>query len=366
MFRIARIMSLSSLNLTASQRNVFAASAAIQTYVAAILNQEDIKLDALPDLPKHQQAARQHATKWNEQVLPALIKTNADVIDFANGFAAFYDTLMKLVDGAEVGERDSVVKFNEGLTLLRNNVSRQEAGVAFTQTQLQDLKGKLSVDHISFNKDVATATKIVEGNLGEVETITKQIDEINAQLHKMIGVMAGGAVGIVGGVVLVVVGSVATIETQGVASGLILAGVGTLVGGIGSEITGGVEFSLAVEREKELQIKLADDKKEIGILKHIQSLLDGFVAQLDNATRSIGVLLQQWKLLSEDLAQVIAALESSAGSLGLKTMLSKAKADWEEALDLARKIQPSGKMPIKSVNNLLDVIHTGQKLQRSS
>ena len=64
-------MSLSSLNLTASQKNVFAASAAIQTYAAAILNQEDIKLNALSDLPKHQQVARQHARKWNEQVLPA-------------------------------------------------------------------------------------------------------------------------------------------------------------------------------------------------------------------------------------------------------------------------------------------------------
>ena len=359
-------MSLSSLNLTASQKNVFAASAAIQTYAAAILNQEDIKLNALPDLPKHQQVARQHARKWNEEVLPALVKTNADVIDFANGFAAFYHTLMKLVDGVDAGDKDSVTKFNEGLTLLRNNVSFKEASADFSQTQIQDLKGKLNVDYISFNKDVAAATKILEGNHGELQTITKQIDEINVQLHKMIAVMAGGAVGIVGGVVLVVVGSVATIETQGVASGLILAGVGTLVGGIGSEITGGVEFGLAVEKEKELQIKLADDKKEIGILKHIQSSLDGFVSQLDNAIRSIGVLQQQWKLLSKDLAQVIATLETSPCSLGLKAMLSKAKADWEEALDLARKIQPSGKMPIKSVNNLLDVIHIDQNLQRSS
>ena len=266
----------------------------------------------------------------------------------------------------EAGDNDSVIKFNKGLTLLRNNVSHKEASATFSQTQIQDLKGKLSVDHISFNKDVAAATNILEGDHGELQTITKQIDEVNAQLHEMIVVMAGGAVGIVGGVVLVVVGSVATIETQGVASGLVLAGVGTLVAGIGSEITGGVEFGLAVEKEKELQIKLADDKKEIGILKHIQSLLDGFVSQLDNTIRSIGVLQQQWKLLSENLAQVIATLETSPRSLGLKAMLSKAKADWEEALDLARKIKPSGKMPIKSVNNLLDFIHIEQNLQRSS
>ena len=296
-------MSLFPKKLLESQKNVFSASAAVQTYSAAILRQEDVKLDCLPQLPNHQKASRQLANKWNEQVLPTLIKTNAEVIDFANGFAAFYETLIKLAQEIKVGDGSSIIKFTEGLDLLQKSLIEKEANAKFSQTELQNLKESLGVDYKSLCKDVAVATRTLEGKHGELETISKELDEITTQLNQLTGVMAGGAVGIVGGVVMVVVGSIATIETQGVASGLILAGVVALLGGISSEITGGVEFGLAVQREKDLQTKLASEKNEIGILKHVQSLIDGFATQLDNTISAIGVFQQQWRLLAEEIGR---------------------------------------------------------------
>jgi len=47
-------MSLSAPQLIVAQKNVLADSAAVQTYVAAILRQPEIKLDQLPDLPNFQ------------------------------------------------------------------------------------------------------------------------------------------------------------------------------------------------------------------------------------------------------------------------------------------------------------------------
>ena len=96
------IMSLSSPQLIVAQKDVFDASAAVQTYVAAILRQPDIKLDQLPDLPNYQKTARQHAQNWQDQVLPAIITTNADIVDYANSFDSFFGTLVNL---AEKGQK---------------------------------------------------------------------------------------------------------------------------------------------------------------------------------------------------------------------------------------------------------------------
>lgn len=358
-------MPLSTPQLIVSQKDVFDASAAVQTYVAAILRQPDIKLDQLPDLPNFQKTARRHAQNWLDQVLPAIITTNTDIIDYANGFASFIENLVKLAGKIDAGDKSHVKEFNQGLVLLKNNLSRKDAQAKYTETQLQNFKAEVSGDHKNFNEEATVATKKIEGTDGELAKISAQIDTINGQLHTYIGAMARGGVSMVGGVVMILVGSFAEIETAGLSTGLIVAGTGLLVGGIGAEITGGVEYSLALKERKVLQEQLAADKQGIGILKHVQTLLNGFVSQTNSAIRAVGVLREQWNLLSDDLDQVIADLDKDPGSLGLVAMLATAKGDWENALDLAQRMQPRGNMPVTAVSNLMDVIHTGKKSQRA-
>lgn len=359
------MMPLSTPQLIVSEKDVFDASAAVQTYVAAILNQPDIKLDQLPDLPNFQKTARQHAQNWLDQVLPAIITSNADIIDYANGFASFYGTLVELAEKIDAGDKSLVKEISQGLVLLRNNLSRKDAHAKYTETQIQKFKAEVSVDHKHFNEEATDATKTLEGNDGELAKISSQIDTIDSQLHTYIGVMAGGGVSLVGGIVMILVGSFAEIETAGISTGLIVAGTGLLVGGIGAEITGGVDYAFALKKRKALQEKLAADKQGIAILKHVQSLLNGFVSQTDSVIRALGVLRKQWSLLSDDLHQVIADLDKDPGSLGLVAMLKTAKGDWEDALDLARRMQPRGNMPVTAVGNMMDVIHTGKTLQRA-
>lgn len=358
-------MSLSSPQLIVAQKDVFDASAAVQTYVAAILRQPDIKLDQLPDLPNYQKTARQHAQNWQDQVLPAIITTNADIVDYANSFDSFFGTLVNLAEKIDTGDKSLVKEFAQGLVLLRNNLSRKEAQAKYTETQLQVFKAKVSVDHENFNKEATVAAKVLEGTDGELTKISTQIDTINNQLNTYIGVIAGGGVSMAGGIVMILVGSFATIETAGISTGLVVAGTGLLVGGIGAEITGGVEYALALKERKSLQETLATDKQGIGILKHAQSLLDGFVSHTDRAIREVGVLREQWSLLSGDVGKVIVDLGKDPGSLGLVAMLTTAKSNWDNALDLARRMQPRGNIPVTTVDNMMDVIYTAEKPPRA-
>lgn len=351
-------MSFSNSKISGAAKELFDASAAVQTYVAAILRQADIQLKELSDLPNYQATARNHAENWTSQVLQAIIKTNSDIIDFSYHFTSFYDTLHQLAEQIDAGKKGGFKSFKDGLGLLRANLNRKEGNVKYLNLQLEEFKRNLMGDHENFSREVSTAVKILEGNDGELQKLSADIDSINTKINAMIGTMAGGAVGSVTGIVLILVGSLAEIETEGLSTGLIIAGIGILETGITAEVVGGVEYGLAVEEKKKLQEELSTDEQAIGILKHVKGLLDGFVSQIEMAVKSVGVLEKEWSVMSDDLAKVISDLDNNPGSLGLVEMLNVARSDWEEALNLARKMVPTGNMPVKAVKNLMDEIHT--------
>ena len=79
----------SNPNLKDNATDTTSASTVVQTYVSMILQQADIKLDALPDLPGHQKTARDRGEYWNKSILRAMSAAIADIIDYANQFQSF-------------------------------------------------------------------------------------------------------------------------------------------------------------------------------------------------------------------------------------------------------------------------------------
>ena len=351
---------LSNPKLKDAQKATFGASAAVQTYVASILKQDTIKLEEMPDLPKHQEVARKNALKWNETVLPGMIQTNADIIDYANQFNAYYCTLVKLADDV-AKDPTARAKFIEGLTLLRKDIVKKKQNTMSVITNLQVFNKELSADYTTFSADAAKATKLYEGKSGAIAKLSSQIDTVQSTMNKYIGVMAGGAVGIIGGVVLIFVGALATIETAGLTLGLIIAGVGLLATGITSEIVGGVQYGIEVGKLAELKEKLAADKQGLMGVKTVKGQLDGLVSQLTQALAALNILIREWSDLDSSMEKVLNDVQRDPGTYGpeLKAILDRATQDWDEALSLALKMQPNGQLPTKDVAKFQDVIHTG-------
>ena len=351
---------LSNPKLKDAQHSTSAASAAVQTYVASILKQDSIKLDEMPNLPCHQEVARKHALKWNLAVLPGMIQTNADIIDYANQFKAYYGTLVKLADDV-AKDPTARAKFIEGLSLLRKDIAKKKQNTKSVKISLQNFNDELSADYTTFSADAAQATKIYEGKSGAIAQISSDISKTQTTLNAYIGVMAGGAVGLIGGVVLILVGALATIETAGVSAGLIVAGIGLLATGITSEIVGGTQYGLEIKKLAGLKEKLAADKQGLMGVKTVQGQLDGLVSQLTQALAALDGLIKQWSDLDKAMATVLTDVEKNPSKYGpeLKAMLEIASQDWDAALSLALKMQPNGQLPTKDVANIQDVIHTG-------
>ena len=60
-------------------------------------------------------------------------------------------------------------------------------------------------DYKAITDDQQKEAKIYEGNSGDVDKISQEIDSTQTSLNKLIAVMAGGAVGIISGIVVVFV-----------------------------------------------------------------------------------------------------------------------------------------------------------------
>ena len=347
---------LSNPTLKEKQVGLTKASAVIQLYVQMILHQPDLKLKALPDLPSHQKTARGHADNWNVTILPFMSKTDADIIDYANKFDAFYGDLVKYAK--DVKNPESKKKLVEGLQLLLSTIKKKDANVEAVVKDLSKFQKDLSTDCENFSGDVKLAAIKIEGESGEIKALSRQLDVIHSEMQKDIYLMAGGVVAIIAGVAIMVIGLIAEIPSGGASTALI--GGGFLIagaGGVTMETLGAANYSSQIDKQRGVQERLVGDKKELAGLKTTKAHVTGFLGGLAGAITATTHLKAAWQALDADLEELITAIKDvdpDISSDWLVDELNRAKKDWQVALDQAKRLQPDGKVPITLYKNLQD------------
>lgn len=331
------------------------ASTLIQTYVSIILKQPDLKLKALPNLPAHQKTARDHANNWNDTILPLMSKTDADIIDYANKFDSFYFDLVKYAK--DIKNPQSKKNLVEGLKLLSSTIKQKDANVEAVVNDLSTFQKNLNNDYQNFQSDVNQAAVKIEGNSGELKSLSDELDAISDAMHKDVGLMAGGAATIVAGVVMIVVGALAEIPSGGTTTALIGGGVLIVSSGVIMETLGSTDYSQQIDKQKNVQEQLEGDKIELVGLKTTKNQVTGFVEHLANAITAATSLKEAWQTLDADLEELITAIKDvdpNIPATWLLDELNRAKLDWQVALDQAKKLQPDGKVPTKLYKNVQD------------
>lgn len=343
------------------------ASTVIQTYVSIILQQPDLKLKALPNLPSHQKTARDHADNWNDTILPLMSKTDADIIDYANKFDSFYLDLLKYAK--DLKNTQSKKNLIEGLNLLSSTIKQKNTNVEAVVDDLSTFQKNLNADYQNFQSDVNQAAVKIEGDSGELQSLSDELDAISDAMHKDIGLMAGGAATIVAGVVMIVVGAVGEIPSGGTTTALIGGGVLIVSGGVIMETMGSTDYSKQIDKQKNVQEELEGDKIDLAGLKTIKHQVTGFVKHLENAIAAATGLKAAWQVLDADLEEVITAIKdvhpNTQAATWLPQELDRAKRDWQVALDHAKKLQPDGKVPTKLYKNVQDAFKQAKPLRQA-
>ena len=342
------------------------ASTVIQTYVSFILQQPDLKLDALPNLPAHQKTARGHANNWNSTILPLMAKTDADIIDYANKFDSFYDNLVKYAK--DIRNPESKKKLIDGLNLLGLTIKQKDANVQAVVSDLGTFHKNLVTDSQNFQAEANKAAVKIEGENGEIKVLSDELDAIHDAMNKDIGLMSGGAVMIVAGIGMVVFGAISEIPSGGASTALIGGGILVVSGGVIMETLGSSDYSSQIDKQRKVQEQLAGDKIELAGLKTTKNQVKGFVDGLAGAITAATSLKAAWQTLDADLAELITAIQDVDPNISqnwLLDELSRAKLDWQVTLDQAKKLQPDGKVSTKLFKNVQDAFKQAKPPRQS-
>ena len=153
---------LSSSNLVENIKSTTSATLAVETYVTMILEQEEMDVEEIPNLKKHQITAKKHAVFWHENVMPYMMKIVTDVISYSNEFITLKEDLEKYFKEKQI---DKVV---EGLKCLEQKLDAIEEGVQLCLTKLNTFSKYLAADYQAFLQDSDTASKKIEGTSGKL------------------------------------------------------------------------------------------------------------------------------------------------------------------------------------------------------
>ena len=330
--------------------NFATASAVIQIYTQMVLKQADIKLGALPDLPKHQQLARKNAKSWNAMILPAMANTIADIIDSANLFQSFCGVLVNLAE--DISNPDSKKKLVEGLKLLHGQVQAKSEATQTVIGQLTDFNAALIVDNSNFQHDCGQALDKIVGSDHKIKVLGEKLNNVLLAMHNNIKLMARGAVSI-GGIVMAAVGVALEIPTA------VLIGGGFFVwaGDAFTETDGASDYALRMTQQKKIAEQLEEEKKEMSALKYVKNTLDNFLKAIGDAIEASQALVGSWNAIGTDMEIVINAIDRvnpSISSVFIVAELNAANKNWQVALDMAKQLQPSRKVLVKNYENLQD------------
>ena len=342
-------------NAAFKAKDVIKASTVVQTYVSHILHQLDLKVSALPNLPVHQKIARDHANNWNNTILPLISMTDADIIDYANKFDSFYDDLVKYA--TDIKNPASKKRLIEGLNLLGPAIKQKEASAQVVVKNLSTFQKNLNTDFQHFESDVNQAAEKIEGDSGELKSLSAKLDAIHKEMKKDISRMAEGAIAVAAGVALIVFGALFEIPSGGASTALIGGGVLIFEAGVLTETFGSTDYSREIEKQKQVEEQIAREKIELVGLKTAKHQVLGFVHGLNDAMAAVTSLRDAWQTLDADLEELITAIKNVDPDIPpnwLLDELKSAKLDWQDALDKATQLQPDGKVPTKFFENVQD------------
>jgi len=345
--------------IASSAKDATSAGVVIQNYVALILQQSDLSLpDVLPELPGHQIAARNHAINWRDNIQPFMIRTNSDIIDFANAFDSYYDPLSQLATmlQKDPANNEAIATFKLGLNQLKDLVNTKKENTEMVIKILEQFDSDIAIDARSFASDFDTASNYLAGKSGEIAALKKQLETYQSSVNRDCWLIAGGSVAFVAGAVMVVVGFLAEIPTAGASTALVVTGIAVAAGGATTAIAGAVDLANNTKMIGETIVKLSDLGKQYAATSHINSTVQNFRDGAIAALNAVNSLLIGWQTLDKDFEEFIKELDRARPDMGffLQAQLETAKKDWNDLADLARILQSYGSIPVNSgkVNEL--------------
>jgi hypothetical protein len=353
---------ITSTDIKAGMTNSMSASVMLQTYTNTVLQTPIIKLDpsvdtdskstVVEDLPVHQALAQTNAQNYLNKVNPLIISTVADVIGFGNLWNAEYATLYALAQNISQG--NNAQTFTTGMNNLIAKTQNAEANTQPVIDALNAFLPLIQTDDRNLKQDYNNVGIALGGEGGAITQLENQLQAYNDAMNKDMAIIAAGATADIVGALMIVVGLLAEIETAGLATGLVVAGIAVVAGGTTAMGVAGADYTKSQQAYKSTLTTLNADKQVYTLSSQASKTVASLVDAISQGISAVESLQKGWGSLQADFNQVVQALEQADDpSLGswLTDLLSAANTDWADTLALAKNLQLNGTIPVQKSSN---------------
>ena len=315
-----------------------------------ILQQPDITLAELKNLPTHQSAARGHSNTWLKNVWPSIIDVTADIIDYANTFDSSYQSLLGLVDKLKSGDEGAKKEFIQVLNeILLPALKEKKTKAAKVASDTASLKDAFMGDFNNFEKDFGAAQKAYLSQHGTLTELQGKFKAAKAKAHSLeIALIATAAAA----GALLVAAAVVDVLTEGAATPYLVGGA---VAGEVADAVIAEQYSKAVEEMNKLQIQIKSIQNQLNYLNAVEKQIGGFEACISDTVTATQSVVDGWTGLTADLSEVIEQLNKitpQEAAILITVQLNTANKDWQIVLKQAKVLQPSGKIPVKNFKGM--------------
>lgn len=297
---------LSNPQLVNQLNEVVYANTVVRNYCKSVIEQKDIKLAALENLPTHQSLARQHAQHWQESVEPKIQQCVTDTMNFSSAFLGKYDHLNSLINQMKKGNQQAKDEFN---TTIRTLIVQLDAVIGHAKdvtTEVGQFGQMLNQDMRNFRSDSEEAQTKIIGDNGDLDALQDQLDAIHKAIARDDGLIGGGIL----------------------FSPLAIAGA--------------IDLHKQENAKHDVELKITMRMQELVALTAVKSHIDGFVVSTAPISSVLTALEGAWASLKSDIEEVsteLKSLSTTSAAAYLGPLLETAKRDWDVALNRAKQLQ---------------------------
>ncbi|MGH3717383.1 MAG: HBL/NHE enterotoxin family protein [Pseudonocardiaceae bacterium] len=311
-------------------------------------------LAALKTINTHLGTARTHVEAWNKNLLPGMFNTNADIhgygTEFRNMGEAAREKITKAVGKSEPEMKAALQDVRGKLRALGVAVHKRATVADDLAKALYTFQSKLQDDAKKFAEDKTAVDAVLTGDRSWINSISDEIGSLNKGISSDTSMIAGGAVAIVTGVLVGVVGGFLIATGVGTGVGLIVIGAGVVIAGGGIALTtiGGIDLHKKQEQLAADQRKLTLLKGSVATFQTAQAAVGSLATAATEAAAGAKVLYQAWLALKANLDEVEKIIDDAietGGDILKETLentgifLDSALKEWETVQNTSEKIK---------------------------
>lgn len=299
--------------LSNSIRMLGSQSPLIQAYGLVILQQPDIKVNAMSSLTNHQKFAKTNVREWIDEYNPKLIDLNQEMMRYSTRFNSYYSKLYELAGKVNEDEQ-AKADFTNAYGKLQLQVQSIQESMEQDLLELNRFKTVLDKDSNNLSIKADEAIKTLQGSSGDIVKLREDIKRIQGEIQAELTTILNRPQEIIKGSINIGK-QVFTITNQTAQTKTIdFVSIGTLSNEIVNAADSQTrEAALRIQqKQKELLPliqKLSQTELEATQITFVEDQVSSFTELIDRQITTLETLLTDWKVLNNNMIQIQTNIE---------------------------------------------------------